>query len=199
MDVPTRQRLSAADWIAAALAAIAEGGIRAVAVEPLATRLGATKGSFYWHFADRDALVTAALQHWERTWTEDVIATIETGPPGTARLRRLFFLAMQAGVDGGARVELALQATPTHPLVAPVLSRVTHRRLAYLSSLFVELGFAPAEAHSRGLLAYSAHLGHAQLVHAMPEIIPDAAATPAYADTVIAMLTASPSPGPGSR
>ncbi|MGH3388225.1 MAG: TetR family transcriptional regulator, partial [Actinomadura sp.] len=43
-----KTRLSRADWANAALEAIAEGGLAAVAIEPLATRLGTTKGSFYW-------------------------------------------------------------------------------------------------------------------------------------------------------
>src|SRR5580698_155106 len=52
---PSRERktLTRADWIATALDAMARDGLRAVAVEPLAERLGATKGSFYWHFRDR--------------------------------------------------------------------------------------------------------------------------------------------------
>src|SRR5690606_7033358 len=58
-------RLSAADWAQAALDVIAEQGVSAVAVEPLARRLGVTKGSFYWHFPSRDALLQAALERWE--------------------------------------------------------------------------------------------------------------------------------------
>jgi len=39
--------LTPGDWARAALAAIARGGIAAVAVESIAADLGATKGSFY--------------------------------------------------------------------------------------------------------------------------------------------------------
>src|SRR5690606_21017046 len=60
-----RARLSADDWAEAALDLIAEQGVAAVAVEPLARRLGVTKGSFYWHFPSRDALLQAALERWE--------------------------------------------------------------------------------------------------------------------------------------
>ena len=60
-----RQRLSAPDWIDAALKVIAENGVEAVAVEPLAQRLGVTKGSFYAHFSSRNALVVAALEQWK--------------------------------------------------------------------------------------------------------------------------------------
>ena len=56
--------LTREDWTRAALLAIAEGGTGAVAVEPLAARLGATKGSFYWHFRSRSDLLAAALATW---------------------------------------------------------------------------------------------------------------------------------------
>src|SRR3546814_6866850 len=58
-------RLSAEDWAQAALDVVAESGVAAVAVEPLARRLGVTKGSFYWHYPSREALLEAALSRWE--------------------------------------------------------------------------------------------------------------------------------------
>ena len=179
------------DWIREALFAIAEGGSAAVAVEPLAKRLGATKGSFYWHFASRDALLEAALREWERTDTDEVIALVEAEPDVHRRLRRLLAVALRGGDERpGDRVELALQASADHPLVAPVLARVTARRLGYLTELFEALGFPPDEARQRSLLAYTAYLGHAQLAHATPDAAPTGDALPAYVDTVIATLTA---------
>ncbi|WP_344044119.1 TetR/AcrR family transcriptional regulator, partial [Saccharothrix xinjiangensis] len=68
-----KQRLSKQDWLTAALTALAGGGVGAVAVEPLAQRLGVTRGSFYWHFADRNALLHEALEWWESQGTEAVI------------------------------------------------------------------------------------------------------------------------------
>ena len=57
-------RLDASAWIEAALEALADGGVEAVRVEPLAKALDVTKGSFYWHFADRRALIDAMLTSW---------------------------------------------------------------------------------------------------------------------------------------
>ncbi len=50
-----RRRLSRQDWIDATLRELASVGVRGVSVERLAKDLGATKGSFYWHFKDRPA------------------------------------------------------------------------------------------------------------------------------------------------
>jgi AcrR family transcriptional regulator len=49
----------------AARRALLTGGPDAVRVEPLALALGVTKGSFYWHFVDRSALLDALLSEWE--------------------------------------------------------------------------------------------------------------------------------------
>jgi AcrR family transcriptional regulator len=190
MEVPPRQRLSAADWTAAALDALAAGGVAAVSVEPIAARLGTTKGSFYWHFSGRDALLEAALQLWERTDTADVIAWLDAEPDLRRRLHSLLRLSITA--SGSTRVggvELALQASADHPLVAPVLARVTRQRLDYLTALFAELGFAPAAARRRALLAYTAYLGHAQLAHATADQAPHGPELSGYIDDVIATLT----------
>jgi AcrR family transcriptional regulator len=188
--VPERKRLSAQDWVGAAVEALVAGGIAAVAVEPLATRLGTTKGSFYWHFANRDALLEAALADWERTDTEDVIGMVAAEPDPTTRLHTLLTVAVGGRAEQpGGRVELALLAAPDHPLVAPVLARITERRLGYLEQTFAELGLPPAEARRRALVAYTAYLGHAQLSRATPGAVPAGAGLAAYIDATIALLT----------
>lgn len=182
------RRLTKQDWSRAALQAIGVGGLAAVAVEPLAAALGATKGSFYWHFRNRDALVEAALALWEEEHTEAVIRLVEAQPDPLARLRTL--LTVVTSSTGEDSIELAVLATAGHPLVAPVLERVTQRRIDYTTQLFRGLGFSPAQARERGLLAFTAYLGHAQLAHATPQQVPTGTARRRYLDHVISALTA---------
>jgi AcrR family transcriptional regulator len=190
-NTPTeRRRLSRSDWAAAALDAIGEGGLAAVAVEPLATRLRTTKGSFYWHFPNRDALVAAALDQWERTSTDAVMAEVDAAAddPG-ARLRLLFKRVTE--LASRDRIEVALLANADHPLVAPALERVTRRRMDHCAALFADLGFAAADGRRRAVLAYSAYLGHAQLAHSTPDLLPRSqAARRSYLDHVLATLAA---------
>src|SRR3954470_19879660 len=192
MALGKRESLTAADWSEAALDALARGGLAAVAVEPLAKQLGTTKGSFYWHFADRNALIAAALDRWEARDTDLVIAAVERGGDATTRLRDLLRLAFTAAggvTEPGTRsVELALQANADHPLVAATLRRVSERRLTYLTTLFTELGLSPGRARDRGLLAYSAFLGHAQLAHATPELLPQGRAFATHVGRVVDAL-----------
>ena len=167
----SRQRLTREDWADAALAAIAEGGLAAVAVEPLAVRLGTTKGSFYWHFANRDALLQAALARWEEQTTTAVISEISSVPEDPSGQLRLLIIRV-IGMAEQDPVGPALLATAGHPAVAPVLARVTRARIGVIVALFEKLGFPPGEARSRALLAYSAYLGHAQIAHSTPELLP---------------------------
>jgi AcrR family transcriptional regulator len=187
-----REPLTTDDWTGAALRAMARGGLVAIAVEPLAKELGTTKGSFYWHFEDRNALIAAALARWEERDTDLVIAAVERGEDPATRLCNLLQLAfgtVRPDADPGAgSIELALQASATHPLVVAALGRVTKRRLAYLTSLFTELGMSPARARDRGLLAYSAFLGHAQLVHASPGVLPQGRAFDTHVRRVVDAL-----------
>jgi AcrR family transcriptional regulator len=152
----TRQ-LSTADWVAAATEAIVEGGVGAVAIEPLATRLGTTKGSFYHHFENRDALIAAALEQWERHETEAVIQRLALIPDPAERLRAVMAAAL-ADRAGGVR-DAALLGSAGHPLIKPVVERVTRRRLSYMAELCAELGLAPAQARRRALLLYTSYLG----------------------------------------
>ncbi len=187
-----RESLGPGDWAEAALEALARGGLTAVAVEPLAKALGTTKGSFYWHFADRNALLEATLGLWEARDTDRVISAIDESQDVATRLRDLLRLAFSSVVGGSAEgagsVELALQANASHPLVAPTLDRVTKRRLGLLTRLFTELGLPRARARDRAVLAYTAFLGHAQLAHATPELLPKGRAFVAHVDQVVEAL-----------
>ena len=189
-----RQSLAPSDWTEAALDALARGGLSAVAVEPLAKTLRTTKGSFYWHFADRNALLEATLELWEQRDTERVIAGLDETPDALTGLRRLLRLAFRSvtdGSDGSAgSVELALQASASQSLVAPVLQRVTRRRLELLTKLYVALGVPPAPARDRALLAYTAYLGHAQLAHSTPELLPRGRSLVVHIDRMVEALIA---------
>ena len=97
------------------------------------------------------------------------------------------------------RIELALLATADHAAVQRVLEHVTRRRIEFAARLFQRLGASGAEAKRGALLAYSAYLGHAQLVHATPQLLPRTqAAKRAYLNDVLAALTSPPSPSEGS-
>ena len=157
----TKPRLAAETWVDGALAMIGKEGIAALSVESLAAELGGTKGSFYWHFANRDALITAAFERWEALATRAVIDAAEQG--GSARERLALLLEIVVRPTPQDAIEAAIVNTPPDPLWSPVLRRVAEQRLAYLASIFRDLGFSRAVAARRAYTAYAAYLGMVQL------------------------------------
>jgi AcrR family transcriptional regulator len=157
--VPKRNPM---DWSRAGLKRLAEQGLDGVRVEVLAKDLGVTKGSFYWHFRDRQALLDSMLQQWERSATDEVIAATErSGPEAASRLARLVEIST-AGFD--APLELALRAWGrSDSKIGAVIEAVDARRLATLRALLKELGFKGVAAEARAFLLYSALFGAALL------------------------------------
>ncbi|HEY0859746.1 MAG TPA: TetR/AcrR family transcriptional regulator, partial [Pseudoxanthomonas sp.] len=161
-STPTRNaRLSADDWAQAALDLIAEQGVSAVAVEPLARRLGVTKGSFYWHFPSRDALLQAALERWEAVEQESIFGSLEQVADPRERLRALFQLVGHEVKPHIIYSEL-LKALD-HPSVQPVIDRISQRRLEYLVAMFRQAGLQRTDATHRARLTYAAYVGFLQL------------------------------------
>lgn len=135
-----------------------------MAVEPLAARLGVTKGSFYWHFGDRDELLAATLAEWERERTEALIEQLDAIDDPRERLAEWARHAF--GADKALLI--ALHSAADHPLVAPVLRRVTERRIAWLVHLLRDAGVSPSAAGRRARLLYSADLGLFQIAQVLP-------------------------------
>ena len=181
------ERLGADDWEIEALEALASEGLSAVNVQSLARKLGVTKGSFYWHFADREALLQATLARWEASYTERVIALLDAIEDPRKRLEQLI-----VGISASKRawrIHVALGAEAAHePLVASTLARVTRRRVDYLEECYVALGFARRVARRRALLAYSTYVG---IIHLRSEAVgelPSGASLRAYVAHVVDTL-----------
>jgi len=147
---------------------LVERGVGAIAIEPLAARLGATKGSFYHHFPNREALLRATLESWERSETAEVLRRLDAIPDPAERIRAVM-AAAYADVEGGIR-DAALLASAGEPLVRPVVERVTRRRLAYLTERYRDLGLAPERARHRARLIYAAYLGFFSEVRALGDV-----------------------------
>src|SRR5438445_6682139 len=74
---PARVQLTPQDWVAAASALLRNNGVDAVRVDVLAKQMGVTRGSFYWHFADREYLLQRMVTAWRDAATEQGISRLE--------------------------------------------------------------------------------------------------------------------------
>jgi AcrR family transcriptional regulator len=146
-------------WIEEGLRALAAGGPDAVRVEALAQALGVTKGGFYGHFADRNALLDEMLGSWERMSTDEVLERVQRKDGDVRAKLRLAgtltfsseLLPIDLAIRGWARRDQA---------VAERLRRVDNRRMDYLRLLFGAICRDEDEVEARSTLAFSLMIGH---------------------------------------
>ena len=165
-----RQSLSADQWAEAALDAMADGGLEAVAVEPLAKALGITKGSFYWHFKNRDALIRAALDLWEKRETVDIVARAEQEATPRERIHTLFRTV--ANTDLRSERLLMMLATTEHPAARACATRVSEHWRKYVHDCYRALGMSDAESKLWATFAYSTFMGTVRMRRENPDALP---------------------------
>lgn len=147
------------DWLDAALAVLRQSGHTGLRAEPMARRLGVTRGSFYWHFADVGAFHDAVLGRWSETATDDLIARTLVAPSPRAGLAELIARAFSVS----PALERAVQAWALDdPRAAATVDAINRRRTAHLAVLFRQIGLSEREATARASLLYWAFLGRVQ-------------------------------------
>jgi AcrR family transcriptional regulator len=186
-----KRRLGRDDWIAVAFDAIAEGGLSAVAVEPLADRLGVTKGSFYAHFSSRDELIEATLRCWEYSHAGPGLAEFAEIEEPAARLRALLRAAVTFSQSGAPSVHMGLLGELGDPRVRDAVARVTANRLELLSTTYRQLGLAPGRASDRARMTYATYLGLLQMAREAPERAPSDRGIRRFMDELTAALISS--------
>ncbi|MDN5727161.1 MAG: hypothetical protein L0G99_14705, partial [Propionibacteriales bacterium] len=160
-------------------------------VEPRAKRRGTTKGSFYWHFADRAALIDAALAIWEREHTDAVIELAARASEGGSAGEQLRALLQQViSRQFSDRIELGLLSSTSDPRVRSALQRVTARRVDHVATLYEGMGMSSRAAHERSVIAISVYLGHLQLRHIDSATLPtNQRAWASHLDLIMDVLT----------
>ncbi|WP_238419095.1 TetR/AcrR family transcriptional regulator [Gordonia sp. 'Campus'] len=155
-------RLSVDDWLDAAAHILVEDGIEALKISRLSTRLGVTKGSFYWHFTDIGALKSALAEHCRMAQSAAAarIEALESLPP----IERIEGMARLVSDPRRWAMESALRRwAETEPAIADSVDQLDCRIFAIAIAAMRELGFPEAEAHARATTLLYAGIG---FVHA---------------------------------
>ena len=155
-------RLTREDWVDSAYARFRDGGISAVSVEAVARDMGATKGSFYWHFADRGELVDAVLARWEDLETERLIELVDQVEDPTQRLAKLLEVIAHRTTERSGERTLFAEASALN--ITDVVARASERRVSYTAQLLEGVGLEPADARRRAVIVVAAVIGYQQLV-----------------------------------
>lgn len=155
---PARTSLTPETWIEAATQVLVDQGIDHVRVDVLATQLAVTRGSFYWHFRDREDLLRRVLQAWRESATEQLTRRLETARTDPReQLRDVISLPFRGrAAVRAARIELAIRAWARRDEMArQAVDEADASRIAYHTQVFAALGFAPVEAAQRAFVLYS--------------------------------------------
>ena len=157
----TVTRLRPEDWLNAAQARLVDGGIDAVKIGPLAADLKVTRGSFYWHFRDRNHLLQALLARWQAQSHEMFNRLVggdrATGMDEFVRLVHLwideseFHPALESAMRDWAR---------TSEEVSAVVRAVDEERIAYIKRIFLDFGYGEDEAFIRARVTYFHQVGY---------------------------------------
>jgi AcrR family transcriptional regulator len=164
---PPRTQLDRNDWIEAAIEVLADQGVAGLRVEVLAKNFGVTKGSFYWHFKDRQDLLNAVLQEWKEGRLRD-IEKQSTAVPGKELEQIHHVIDVYSAVRNrkGISIELAVRDWARHdPAISAVVEEVDSYRLECTRKLFVSLGLSDDEARARSLLVFAYVFGHSLMAY----------------------------------
>lgn len=154
------RKLTRNDWLAAALDALVNAGAEGVHVEPLATSLGVTKGSFYWHFEDLQDLLSSVIDYWDETMLGAVRSHEElTGSPQENLLEVMEDIARE---DRGRYEAVMRTWAKCDERAAQAVTRVDEARMNWTVGLFTDMGFSPDQAEIRGRMMVLYEYGEAQ-------------------------------------
>lgn len=159
-----RRILSADDWIDAATDLLISKSVDAVRVETLAKELGITIGSFYYHFKDRNDLLSKMLKRWHERTTAQVVLSYGDLAPEDALHEILSLPFHGLTARRAAMVEFAIRAWARRDEMArQAVREVDEQRLAYYTKGFQKIGYGKAEASNRAFLVYSYQISQSLL------------------------------------
>jgi AcrR family transcriptional regulator len=162
-----RSPLTPETWVDAATEVLVNQGIDHVRVDVLAQQLQVTRGSFYWHFRDREDLLRQVLQAWAARNTEQLTRRLtDAGRSPQERLRDVVSLPFRGrAAQRAARIELAIRAWARRdPMAQAALDAADAARLAYHASIFADLGLPAEESRARAFMLYSYEVAESLLV-----------------------------------
>ncbi|GLS98156.1 TetR family transcriptional regulator [Piscinibacter gummiphilus] len=146
-------------WISAAIERLMLYGVDSIRVDVLAKEMSVTRGSFYWHFKDRDELLRRVLKAWQDGATEALIAKFEEQHHEEPLLlvKDLLSLPFRGrAAKRAASIELAIRAWARSDETArQAVEDVDSRRIAYIAQVFSALGFGIKDARSRAFALYA--------------------------------------------
>ena len=145
---PEAGYLSQEEWLERALEVVSVEGGAKLRIATLVDAVGVTKGSFYWHFKNRDDFVHRLIDYWHERYTLTVSSYLdESHESAGEKLRKLMKMVF---VEQLTRHDLAIRAwAVAEPKLRNLVKRTDDHRLDYLCTLFMGIGFGEEASELR--------------------------------------------------
>ena len=116
---------------------------------PLAAKLGLSRTGFYWHFADREALLAGLIARWE---SRNTAVLLEHAAKPAATIAEAMLNIIDCWITPemfDARLEFAIRTwAQTDVVLARVLAQTDELRIQALNGLYLRFGFdGPRRQH----------------------------------------------------
>lgn len=123
-------------------------GIQGVRIERLARDMKVSKGSFYWHFENREDLFRSMIEYWKTEFTDVVINNPDHQiADGSRAVLNAMTMVRKLRLD---RYELAVRNWADHDqTVAAMVHDVYTARERFFKGLFSKMGFSGRDAEVR--------------------------------------------------
>jgi AcrR family transcriptional regulator len=153
-------KLTKRDWLAHSLKELAQNGHEQLTANKLASKLGVSRGSFYWHFKDVLEFEASLMEHWAETLTDGVIKDLE---PLASPILRLSTL-MKRSMDGNMKLERAVRSwAVSDKFVAEAVKSIDARRVEYIEDLLQAMNVASGDIRPRAQVLYWASVGRVMM------------------------------------
>jgi AcrR family transcriptional regulator len=149
------------DWLDLALSALAVEGVDHVTVLALSERLGVSRSSFYWYFRNRDELLDALLDRWDRHNTRSIVIQAEA-PAATVNeaVCNVFRCWVNPAIFS-PRLDSAVREWARRSAhVRKALDRSDRVRTEALKALFVRFEYEDEDAFARARVLYYMQIGY---------------------------------------
>ncbi len=149
-------KLSKENWLKYGLEALSNGGYETLKADSMASKLGVSRGSFYWHFKDTSAFHEELLEFWKQQSTSLVIEELDQTVLARDRLEEL----IKRGLSLNTKLEREFRFWANqNDNVATFIRKLDSQRESYLVKLFKLSNFQQDMAESRARFLYWAYLG----------------------------------------
>jgi AcrR family transcriptional regulator len=147
------------DWMLKALHIFITEGIDAVRITRLADELSVTRGSFYWHFENREDLIDALVGYWRDKNTRAISDAMDNASSLSDGIFRFFETCLDSA-EFDPRLDLAVREWARRsPSIRNQVDEADQLRIEAFRSFFCRFGYEMPEALIRARTIYFSQIG----------------------------------------